>query len=794
MVWKKLAGVLVGAALAVVVGPCVAFADTALPTDGAGQLSDDLAVAAEQAQQGGALVADSQGDGAAGQSGFSDGALSPDTAAEGAQQPSSEGDATVFDAGIGESQSDAASEPLAASGAAALFSGEDMSGGEAQDDPAPILAAAAYDAGEAAGQDARAAESQDAQATAARNESAKTDAPQTSSTAAAAKADPAVTVLTAGSVMAPSGETDDKNYFDNESVYRISIAKVAQDTVVVDVAGASTKAGANVQLYRANNTLAQYWRAVNQGNGIYRFVVQTSNNLLAWSGSAAIRSNVATAASGNVDWYIKRYDDGTFSLSPASNTNLMLDAHAGKTANGTNLWLYESNGSSAQRFFFTKSEGLTAAYKAGKSATEGIVELALASNQGLRADVAGQFTANQANVLLAADSTNMSQKFMLSYAGNGLYELQDVNSSKYLDVAAGSTKPGANVQQYSRNKTLAQFWYLEKSDSGYAIKSSASALALTAASASAGANLAIDKATGSANQVFTIKQSQLVDDGTYVIQSAIIMPMVLDVRGASTSAKANVQTYRSNGTAAQQFTIKHVGGGVYTIQNVNSGLYIDVAGASTKAGGNVWQYDGNGTNAQKWIIELGGDGTLLFKSVNSGKYLDVAGANPRRGANVHQWGSNGSDAQKWVLHDKDWKFYPNSTTLSDLSIMVKAEQYEGWEYQWGGRSPATSFDCAGLVMYCANEVWGTNYDLIYTNADRLYSLCTPISASEAKVGDFVFYRGTYGSDVNYISHVVLYAGNGIMYGAGDPIGYAKVNSIRNIRRQPAQVLYARAKR
>lgn len=606
----------------------------------------------------------------------------------------------------------------------------------------------------------------------------------------AASAAPAE-VQVASSKAPVAADADADAFFEDGSIYLISSANTKAGGRALDVAGGSTKAGANIWLYDYNATLAQFWRAVYKGSGIYNFISHKSSNMLAWQGGTTAMTNVQTAASGNVDWKVYKNTDGTYSLGPASNTDMRLDVAGAGTKNGTNIWLYYANGTPAQAFNFTKSKGLTEAMTAGKPVNEGIVEVALTSNNNLRVDIAGASRANLANAQLEIDSNELSQKYQMSYVGNGLYELKDANSTKCLDVIGGSLKENANVHQYTRNQTIAQYWYLEKNGSGYTIKSASNGNALTAASASNGANIRMNSFSNSANQRFSIVATQLIDDGVYVIQSDVITPMVLGVKGGSTQAQANVQTSRSDGSTAQQFRIRHVGNGAYTIQNVKSGLYVDVAGASTKACGNVWQYFGNGTDAQKWIAELGEPGTFLFKSVKSGMYLDVAGSSSLSGANVWQYHGNATPAQAWVLHDKDWKFYPNDTSLSNLRVLTKAEEYEGWPYQWGGRSPFTSFDCAGLVMYCANEVWGTNFDLMYTNAERLYSLCTPISESEARPGDLVFYRGTYGSDINYISHVVFYAGRGIMYGAGDPIGYDVVNAPTNIRGQSARYMFAR---
>lgn len=125
-------------------------------------------------------------------------------------------------------------------------------------------------------------------------------------------------------------------------------------------------------------------------------------------------------------------------------------------------------------------------------------------------------------------------------------------------------------------------------------------------------------------------------------------------------------------------------------------------------------------------------------------------------------------------------------------ILCEATKYEGLPYVWGGRYPSQGgFDCAGLCMYVYNQVCGTNFDLIYTNAAMLYTNhCTPVSESEAKPGDLVFFKGTYQS-IDYISHVGIYCGNGVMFNAGDPIGYGYVHDVKNMNGDDAEVLFGR---
>jgi len=62
-----------------------------------------------------------------------------------------------------------------------------------------------------------------------------------------------------------------------------------------------------------------------------------------------------------------------------------------------------------------------------------------------------------------------------------------------------------------------------------------------------------------------------------------------------------------------------------------------------------------------------------------------------------------------------------------------------------------------------------------TTAQGLYNLCTPVSASEAKPGDLIFFQGTY-STSDTCTHVGIYVGNGMMIHCGNPISYASINT------------------
>ncbi len=107
------------------------------------------------------------------------------------------------------------------------------------------------------------------------------------------------------------------------------------------------------------------------------------------------------------------------------------------------------------------------------------------------------------------------------------------------------------------------------------------------------------------------------------------------------------------------------------------------------------------------------------------------------------------------------------------ALIQEAEKYLGYPYTWGGSSPSTSFDCSGFVYWVLNQSGNANFGR--TTAQGIFNQCAVVSPSEVKPGDLIFFQGTY-STTETVTHIGIYVGDGMMIHAGDPIGYANVNS------------------
>ena len=93
-------------------------------------------------------------------------------------------------------------------------------------------------------------------------------------------------------------------------------------------------------------------------------------------------------------------------------------------------------------------------------------------------------------------------------------------------------------------------------------------------------------------------------------------------------------------------------------------------------------------------------------------------------------------------------------------------------YSWGGRGPATGFDCSGLVSHVYKEAAGL--PIKGTSAD-LGQKSRPVERSRMQPGDLVFFN-TLGARH---SHVGLYVGNGRFVHASNPRTGVRLDYLSN---------------
>lgn len=122
----------------------------------------------------------------------------------------------------------------------------------------------------------------------------------------------------------------------------------------LDVSGGSAYSGANVQLYSLNKTDAQKWLVSHDSKGYVSFKNVNSGMYLTATGSSN-NANVNQQSSSkgyNQKWIIAFDSSQNIKLVSGLNSKLVIDVSGGKIQNGSNIQLYTSNNSAAQKWVF----------------------------------------------------------------------------------------------------------------------------------------------------------------------------------------------------------------------------------------------------------------------------------------------------------------------------------------------------------------------------------------------------------------------------------------------------------
>lgn len=284
----------------------------------------------------------------------------------------------------------------------------------------------------------------------------------------------------------------------SEGLYEIYPS--ANSSYVLDVASASADSGANVQLYSNNGSFAQKWllKKVDGAKNTYTFESVCSTNRLAVSGT-----NVCTMAPADVkaQQWVARIDSNGIEFVSADDQDLSLDVKGGNFASSSNVQVYTSNDSAAQRFRLRSTSADVA---------NGTYFIRMASRANSALDVSGGSSADGANVQIWQNNDTGAQKWNFSRNVDGSYTIVNAASGKALDVKDAAASSGTNIQQWSRNGSAAQRWYIEYVSGGFRLSSAlntAFVIDVSGGNAANGTNVALYASNDSKAQRFTFKNT-----------------------------------------------------------------------------------------------------------------------------------------------------------------------------------------------------------------------------------------------------------------------------------------------
>ena len=414
----------------------------------------------------------------------------------------------------------------------------------------------------------------------------------------------------------------------------------------LDVSGASSANGANVQVYRANGTAAQRWYVKWESDGYYSLRCASSGKVLDVSGAnPAVRTNVWQYASNGTAaqrWAISEAAGGTYTLTCKAD-GLALDVSGGSAANGTNVQMYLPNGTAAQRFVL----------RAASPASAGVYTVGSLLGSGQVVDIPAASRSAGAQAQTYSSNGTLAQRLVFERVAEGTFAIRPACSGLYLADSSGRV-----VQQ--RGAGAAAQWRASFDGAGVALTNVATGrrLAVSGGKAANGSKLVTAAAASTNAQRFSLTAVNLLPNGYFELRSAASTGRTLDVSGGSSANGANVQVYAVNSTAAQAWYVQYVSGGYYKLLNDGSGKALEASGS------NVRQNAYGGAAAQLWRPELQADGTFAFSNKATGGLLTAAGSS--NGSNVGQAAANGSAHQRWQLV---------STTSRALSGNAELDSY-----------------------------------------------------------------------------------------------------------------------
>lgn len=106
-------------------------------------------------------------------------------------------------------------------------------------------------------------------------------------------------------------------------------------------------------------------------------------------------------------------------------------------------------------------------------------------------------------------------------------------------------------------------------------------------------------------------------------------------------------------------------------------------------------------------------------------------------------------------------YEPGRNASRSPELLLQAIAAVGFDYQRGGKSMATGFDCSGLVAHVFKEAYGV---LLPHNAKAQSERGRFVPSKDLEAGDLVFFN----TDKQPFSHVGIYLGDGRFIHAPKP--------------------------
>ena len=405
-----------------------------------------------------------------------------------------------------------------------------------------------------------------------------------------------------------------------KGIYKIST--VIDKNKVIDVTGRSKNSGAKLELWQDKNGANQKFKIEKTTDGYYKIIALHSSKAWGVNGTNIEQQDVKDT---NVQkWSIKKDNQNNYYFISASN-KLYLET---ESILGSYIKVNSKNNKQGQKFTLTQISSLVDE----KIIPDGYytINTKLTNNKVL--DISGTSKDDEENIHLWTKNNGSNQIFEIKHENAGYYKIKSVLSNKSLHIPYSSSSKTDAKLQASRDIDE-QKWIISKaSDGSYNIISVANGLFLNVSGgiANDGTNIDFYTTNNTNSQKFSFekidipKSTKEIEDGFYEISLQTDKNKVIDINGNTTEEKAIAQIWSNKNGPNQRFKVKYNSNGYYTMTAVNSGLNLELYGIK------AWQCKTNNTKIQEWIIKDAGKGYYYIISASNGLYLTLDGQNNLR--------------------------------------------------------------------------------------------------------------------------------------------------------------------
>lgn len=287
------------------------------------------------------------------------------------------------------------------------------------------------------------------------------------------------------------------------------------------------------------------------------------------------------------------------------NSGLYLEVASAKAENGANVQQWGSDGSETHNIWKFVSAGDGYYYIVSCVGDGGTYVL----------DVAGKKSANGTNIDIYQYNGGTNQQFMITDNGNGTYKLRTRVSGENsaVEIANADTASGANAQQWEINNATCQDWTLEtvtdpgcKMDTGvvYTFQNVNSSMVMDIAGGEMADKTNVQQwgSNGYDCQKWTLKA--FGSGNYYWIRSLQDDSYALKAEGSTNGSNVDIAAYSSKDSAQLFRFTKNLDGSYSIISHASKdACVVEIVNASKDSGANVQQWESNGNDCQKWNIQ-----------------------------------------------------------------------------------------------------------------------------------------------------------------------------------------------